>query len=87
MRRTQEQVIGIWTETANFEDFEHIKELAVDVADDSDGGGDVYNIALLHQHFFRFCTYCFNQGFGKELLFVELRDAFIEVNAGCTRVR
>ena len=57
---TEEEVICIGTESADFEDFYQVIELAVDVADDSDGGLDVNNVALAHQKLFGLGAYCLN---------------------------
>ena len=74
---TQEQVVGIGAETSNFEDLEHVEELAMYVSHNRNRRRDMYNIGLFHQHLFGFGAYCFNEGLGEELLLVQLGYAFI----------
>ena len=42
------------------------------------------NVAFPHQELLRLGTYCFDYRFGKELLFVESLNAFVEIDGGCT---
>jgi hypothetical protein len=65
MSHTEEEVVGVGTWSADVEDLEKVKELAVDVADDSHRSLDVHNIALLHEHLFRLCAYCFYDRLGE----------------------
>lgn len=55
--------------------------MAVNVTDNCDGSGDVYDVALFHEQLFCFGAYCFDEWFGEELFAVELRDALVQVNA------
>jgi hypothetical protein len=56
--------------------------LAVDVADDGDGGLDVHDIALFHQQFLRLGAYGLDYGVGEEFFAVQACDAFVQVDAG-----
>jgi hypothetical protein len=80
---TQEKVIGVWTGPANFEDFHHVKELAMNVANNGDGRPDVNHIALLHEQLFRLCANGFDHRLGQQLLLGEARYTLIEVYGGC----
>jgi len=44
--------------------------LAVDIADDGDGGVDVHDIAFLHEELFGFGAYRLDDRICKELLFI-----------------
>jgi hypothetical protein len=79
---TEEEVVRVWTRTADVEDLEKVKELAVDVADDSYGSLDVHNIALLHEHLFCLCAYGLYDRLGEQFLVVESLDALVEIDAG-----
>jgi len=54
----------------------------VDITNDSYGGLNVHNIALLHEHLFCLCAYGFYDGLGEQFLVVEPLDALVEVDAG-----
>jgi hypothetical protein len=60
--------------------------LAVDVADDGDGGLDVHDIALFHQQFLRLGAYGLDYGVGEEFFSVQACDAFVQVDAGWTYI-
>ena len=79
-QRTQEQIVGIWAGSPNLEYLYHVEELAVDVADDGDGGSDVHHIALLHKELLGLCTYGLNDRLGQQLLLVQARYAFVQVD-------
>ena len=64
-RRTKEEIIGVGAEASNLEDLDHIEELAMYVAYDCNGSGDVNNVAFLHQKLFGLGAYCFDDRFGK----------------------
>ena len=66
----EEEIIRIRAKAANLEDFDHVEELAMDVAYNGNGRGDVHDIALFHQQFFRLGAYCLNDRFGKEFFLV-----------------
>lgn len=55
----------------------------MNVANYSDGCGDVDDIALFHEQFFCFGAYCFDQWFSEELLSVKLFDTLVEVDTRC----
>lgn len=78
----QEEVVCVWAEAADLEDFEHVEELAVDVADDGDGGEDVHDVGLVHQLLLELVAYGLDHGFREELLLVQALDAFVEVDGG-----
>ena len=80
-RLTQEKIIGVRTEASNLEYLNHIKELAVYVSNHCDRGGDMYNIALLHEKLFCFGAYCLYDRVRQQLFLVESLDTFIEINA------
>lgn len=48
-QRTKEEIVRIWNMAAYPENLNEVVELAVDVADDGDGGADVDDIALAHE--------------------------------------
>ncbi len=52
------------------------------IANDCHWTSYVYDVALLHQQFFRLCAYCFYDQFVEEFLLVQPFDALIEVD-GC----
>lgn len=54
----------------------------MDVTDDRDGRLYMHNIALFHQQLFRFGAYCLDDGVGEQLLAIQARDAFVQVDAG-----
>lgn len=58
--RTEKEVIRVRAESSDFEDLNHIEELAVDVSDDCDWSRNMYHVALLHQELFGLGTYCFD---------------------------
>jgi len=78
----EEQIVCVGAETADAKDFEHVEELAMDVADDGDRCCYVHHITLLHKELFRFGAYGFDDRVGQELLFVEPRNTFVEVDGG-----
>lgn len=78
---TQEKVIGVWTKPANLENLNHIEELPMYISNHSDRRCDMYNIALLHQQFLCFGTYCLYDRVGKQFFLVESFDTFVEINA------
>lgn len=80
--RTEEEIVGIWTRAADLENLQKIKELTMNVANNSDGCLDVYDIALLHEQLFRFGAYCFYDGLGKQFLLVESGNAFVQIYTG-----
>lgn len=80
---TQEEVVGVRARPTNLEYLHHIKELAVDVADNRHGRSDVHHIALLHEQLLGLCTYCLDDGLGEQLLLGQAGYAFIQVHAGC----
>lgn len=45
---------------------------------------DVDHITLLHEQFFRLGAYRLDEWLGEELFAVELFDALVQVDAGCT---
>lgn len=79
-RGTKEEVIGVGTISANFENLDEIEELPVYISYNCDGGLDVDHIALLHQQLLGFGAYCFDDGFGEQVLLVEAFYAFIEID-------
>lgn len=81
-RHTEEQVVGVWTRAADFEDLEQVEELAVDVANDGYGSLDVDDIALLHEHLLGLCAYGLDDRLGKQLLLVEPLNALVKIDAG-----
>lgn len=54
----------------------------MDVAYHGDGGAHVDDIAFSHEELLRLGAYGLDDGFGKELLFVETRDALVQVDGG-----
>ena len=58
LAHTKEKIICVRTKATNLEDLQHVKELAVDIADYSHWGGYVNDIALLHEHLLGFGAYC-----------------------------
>lgn len=50
------------------------------VADDRDGGAHVDDIALAHEQLLRLGAYGLNDGLGEELLLVEARYTFVQVD-------
>lgn len=78
----EEQVVGVWTRAADFEDLEQVEELAVDVANDGYGSLDVDDIALLHEHLLGLCAYGLDDRLGKQLLLVEPLNALVKIDAG-----
>jgi hypothetical protein len=81
-RPTEEEIVCIRTVSSNFEDLDHVKELAVDIAHDCDRSLDVHDIALFHQQLFCFGTDGFNDRVGEEFFAVKTVDAFVEIYAG-----
>lgn len=81
--RTEEQVVCVGAKASYPEYLNHVEELAVDVADDGDGGINVDDIALFHQELFSFCANGLDDRVCKQLLPVEPRYALVEVNRGC----
>jgi hypothetical protein len=57
----------------------------VDVADDGDGRAHVDHIALAHQQLLGLGAYRFDDRLGQEFLFVEARDALVEIHGSCRR--
>jgi len=82
--RTEKEVVRIRAEATDLEDLDQVEELAVNVSDDRDRGGDVYHIALLHEKLFCLCAYCLYYRVCQQLLLIESLDAFIEVYTGFT---
>jgi hypothetical protein len=86
-RPTEEQIIGVRAVASNFENLNHVEELAVYITDHGDRRLDVDDIALFHQQLFCFGAYRFNDGLGEELLVVQSGYAFVEIYAGCSARR
>lgn len=80
MSHTEEQVICIGTVAANLENLNQVEELAVDVADDGDGGLDVHDVALAHEQLLGFGADGFDDGLGEQFFLVEARDALVQVD-------
>ena len=86
-RHTQKEVVRIRTIAANPEDFNEIEELAVDVADDSDGGPNVDDVALAHEQFFCLGAYCLDDRLCQKFLLVKARYALVQVDGRCMAIR
>lgn len=82
-QRTQEEVVRVWAWSSDLEDFHHVEELAMDIADDCHRRSNVHNIALLHEELFRLCAYCLDHRLGQQLLLGESRYALIEIYGSC----
>lgn len=83
---TEEEVVRVWTWSADVEDLEKVEELAVDITDDSHRSLDVDNIALLHEHLFCLCAYGLYDRLGEQLLVVQPLDTFVKIDAGLQRL-
>lgn len=81
-RRTQKQIVGVGTPASYFEYLYQVKELAVYVADDGDGGEDVDDVALAHKQFLCLGADGLDDGLGEELLLVQARYALVEIDRG-----
>jgi hypothetical protein len=81
--RTQEKIVGIRTGPANLKYLHHVKELAMNVANNCDGRPDMDYIALLHKQLLGLCTYGFDHGLGQQLLLGEARYTLIEIYGRC----
>lgn len=79
---TKKQITRVRTPSTNLEDLNHVKELAVDVADDGDGCLHLHDIALFHQQLFRLGAYCLDDRVGEQLLVVQSFYAFVEIDTG-----
>lgn len=79
---TEEKVVGVWTRAADFEYFEQIEELAVNITDDGYRSLDVDDIALFHEHLLSLCAYGLDDRLGEQLLVVEPLYALVEIDAG-----
>lgn len=77
---TKKKIVCVRTEATDLEDLQHVKELPMNIANDSHWRGYVNDIALLHQHLLRFGAYCLDQGFCKEVFLVQLGDALVKVD-------
>jgi hypothetical protein len=80
LQHTKEKIIRVRAVSAYPEDLDQVKELSMDVTDDSDRGLNVDDIALTHQQLFCLGAYRFDNRLGKEFLLVEAGDAFVEVD-------
>jgi len=79
---TKKEVIRIWTPSSDLEDLDQVEELAMYIPNYRNRCLHMYHITLLHQQLFRLGTYCFDEGFGEEVLLVEAFYAFIEIHRG-----
>lgn len=70
VQHTQKEIICIRTPSSNFEDLYQVVELAVYVADNSNRGAHVYDIALTHEQLLRLGAYCLDHRLGEKLLFI-----------------
>lgn len=77
---TKEEVVCVWAVAANLEYLDEVEELAVDVADNCDGGADVDDIALAHEQFLGLGADGLDDRLGEEFLLVEARDALVQVD-------
>jgi hypothetical protein len=69
--RTQEEIVGVWTEASYAEYLEHVKELAVNIPYHRHGRSNMHHITLLHQQLLRLGTYGLDDRIGEQLLLVE----------------
>lgn len=79
---TEEEIVRIRTITTDLKDLNQVEELAMNVANHSNGSLDVYHIALLHKKLLRLGAYCFDDRVCEELLFVQAADALVQIDAG-----
>jgi len=63
--RTQKEIICVGTWPGNLEYLHHVEELAVDVANNSDGCSYVYHITLLHEQLLCLCAYRLDHRLGE----------------------
>ncbi len=77
---TKEKIVGIWTESSNLKDLDQVEELAVNIPHNGNGCLNMYNVALLHQELLGFGTYCFDDGFCKEILLVQAFYTFVKID-------
>lgn len=78
---TEKEVIRIWTESPDLEDLNQVVKLAVNVADNGDGGSNVYDITLFHQQLLRLGAYRLNNRICQQFTFVDPFDALVQVDA------
>lgn len=79
-RLTKKEVIRIWTPSSDLEDLDEIEELAMYIPNHCYRCLHMYHITLLHQQLFGLRTYCFDDGFGEEILFVQAFYTFIKID-------
>lgn len=83
--RTEEEVVGVWTVSANLENLYHVKELTVYISHHCYWRFYVDDIALLHQQLLCLGAYCFDNALGEKLFLVEAGYAFVQIDAGYVR--
>lgn len=79
-KHTQKEVICVGAPATNLEYLNEVEELAVYIPDDGYGGADVDNVAFAHEQLFRLGAYCFDDGFCKQFLLVQARDALVQID-------
>lgn len=66
----QEEIVCVGAGAANLEYLEHVEELAVDVANHSDGRQDMHHVGLVHELFLELVAHRLDDRFGEEFLLV-----------------